>query len=178
MRKLGGILQAYDTPPHYVEALLREMRDQLVLAEGTYSFEPCNGRGAISRLLPAYVLTNDINPRMKADFHFDATRQQEWRRMTRERGKPFWTITNPPFKHIIPILRCALAYSHNVAMLFRLSFLEPTKDRVELLQDHPPDRLIVLPRYRFKGTGTDSVTCAWGIWDRSETGAIRVAERP
>jgi hypothetical protein len=50
-------------------------------------------------------------------------------------------------------------------LLLRLSFLEPTFERQDLLIDNPPDAMIVLPRYSFTGDGkSDSVTCAWMVW--------------
>jgi hypothetical protein len=37
------------------------------------------------------------------------------------------------------------------------------------LAEHPPTKLIVLPRISFTGDGkTDSVTCAWYVWERGE----------
>jgi len=59
-----------------------------------------------------------------------------------------------------------------VAMLLRLSFLEPTakvNPRGPWLAECPPSRLIVLPRCSYTGDGrTDSVTTAWMIWLRGD----------
>ncbi len=45
----------------------------------------------------------------------------------------------------------------------RLSVLEVCKGR-ERIELYPPDRMIVLPRIKFRGQSTDKVTCAWMIW--------------
>ena len=64
-------------------------------------------------------------------------------------------------------------------VLLRLSFGEPTIDRQEL---PPCTELHILPRYRFRGKGTDSVTCAWHVWLRGPDGwiqrGVRVSPRP
>lgn len=66
-----------------------------------------------------------------------------------------------------------------VAMLLRLSYLEPTKDRGHWLNDHPPTQMIVLPRISFTGDGkTDSVTCAWMIWHKQGKGTITIERNP
>jgi hypothetical protein len=65
-------------------------------------------------------------------------------------------------------------------MLLRLSFLEPTRERGPWLAANPPDLVIVLPRISFTGDGkTDSVTCAWMIWDKDiKDRGIVVSPRP
>jgi hypothetical protein len=132
-------------------------------------FECCNGQGHISRYLNNPI-TNDITT------GFDATNHMYWNDIN---PKPDWTVTNPPFSSAIKILYNAVHYSTlGVAFLLRLSFLEPTKDRVRFLSEKPPNKLIVLPRYSFSGDGkTDSVTCAWMIWDKSDESFIKIAGR-
>ena len=51
-----------------------------------------------------------------------------------------------------------------VCMLLRLSFLEPTKSRRDLLTAYRPDVLILPRRPVFDGRGTDSITSAWFCW--------------
>jgi hypothetical protein len=56
-----------------------------------------------------------------------------------------------------------------MAMLLRLSYLEPCENRASWLVEHPPAKLIVFnprPRFRADTGGTDSVTSAWFIWHR------------
>jgi hypothetical protein len=155
-------LDFYETPPHYIAALLGE-----VSVYGRI-FEPCAGEGAIADALrkdPAIrcVETNDIDEARDTDYHFDASEPY-----------PFsvdfdWTISNPPFSNELAILQEALNFCERVAFLARLSFLEPTEDRAHLLESTPPARVIVLPRYSFRPNDegkkqTDSVTCCWLVW--------------
>ena len=171
----------YETPPHYVDALVRafpELKSSLNLI-----FEPCVGKGAISDNF-ANTLTNDIDPKRQADYRMDATDGKVWRvaRAYARREQQFlYVVTNPPFNQAADILRQALKECPGVmiAMLLRLSFLEPTKARRDLLERHPPSSIIVLPRYSFrlndKGErATDNVTCAWMVWNREAMPRIRI----
>lgn len=152
----------YETPPHYLAALLGEV------AVFGRVFEPCVGDGAIAsrlRELPSVrrVLTNDLDPQRAADTHADARHAQAWP------TNLDWVVTNPPFADEVAILEQALEAAPNVAMLARLSFLEPAEDRSGLLEAQPPHRIIVLPRYSFRLNDagkrqTDNVTCAWVVW--------------
>lgn len=156
-------LDFYETPPHYIAALLGEVN------VWGHVFEPCVGDGAIAnalRKLPAvgHVTTNDIDRNREADSHGDAKVL-----VSSAYGKFDWWITNPPFGEELPILENALDRCDNVAFLARLSFLEPTEEREYFLEQHAPDQVIVLPRYSFRPNDagkrqTDSVTCAWLVW--------------
>lgn len=151
----------YPTPAWMTEVLLRRCHVFDVL-------EPCAGDGAIANVLRARgitVWTNDIDPSRKTDWNVDATVPLFWENM-RALGSHFWTVTNPPFnlaEHIVPL---AVGIGLPVAMILRLSWLEPTDSRQRFLEKHPPSRLIVMPRHDFRGNGaTDSVTSAWMVWD-------------
>lgn len=161
----------YATADWMVEELLRR-----VTPFGAV-FECCAGAGDIAEPLRRRghrVITNDLDATRACDSADDARNTWLW-----ERTIPDWTITNPPFKVATPIVENALRYSRaGVAMLLRLTWLEPTRDRADLLGRCPPTKLIVLPRYSFTGDGkTDSVTCAWMVWERKATGTISVAPR-
>ncbi len=156
-------LDFYETPSHYIAALLSEVN---IFGR---VYEPCVGEGAIAeavRALPSVrkVYTNDIDYKRKADTHRDARLAYAG-----EKGEFDWQVANPPFSDELPILENALDQSPNVAFLARLSFLEPTEDREHFLQTNPPQQVIVLPRYSFRLNDegkkqTDSVTCAWLVW--------------
>lgn len=167
-------LDQYETPPHYIEALL----DVIGPVQGVV-YEPCVGTGCISRALTdAVVFTNDIDPAIEADTHFDAAEDGEaWGTLGYD-----WIITNPPFKQELAILQQALRWGRQVAFLARLSFLEPTVEREPFWQDHPPTGLIVLPRYSFRNNdagerATDSVTCCWLVWQEGHLPCLSVARR-
>lgn len=152
--------------------------------------ECCAGDGAIADALGAMgspvgtIYRNDIDHlQPHLDFTIDAADPQSWDDF---HYRDFdWTVTNPPFSHAAQIV--PLAYEHSVfgvAMLLRLSYLEPVEDRGAWLNDHPPTTLIVLPRISFTGDGkTDNVTCAWMVWEKESashaiTQRIIVAENP
>lgn len=153
----------YPTPSWATSELLKRIHVRGVV------LEPCVGKGDIARVLLkdqgiVAVPTNDLDRAHQADSHFDATDSRSW-----GFGTPIdWVVTNPPFTVAHKIL--PLAYQHarvGVAMLLRLTYLEPCEGRAAWLAEYPPDHLIVLPRISFTGDGdTDSVTCAWMVWSK------------
>lgn len=150
----------YPTPGWATVELLKRIE------AGGVVLEPCVGEGDIAAELArdprfALVLSNDLDRRHDADSHEDATDPAWWKRV----GDVDWVITNPPFTVAADVLKLAHKHAGNVAMLLRLSFLEPCEGRAAWLEEHPPSDLIVLPRISFTGDGnTDSVTCAWMVW--------------
>ncbi|MGR3277108.1 hypothetical protein ACSYAD_18560 [Acaryochloris marina NIES-2412] len=148
--------------------------------------EPCAGHNAISDVLDGYerisiVLSTDllwpIGPGRTTN---DATDPQYWE----EAPKVDWVVTNPPFsvaEKIIP-----LAYEHadkGIAFLLRLSYLEPCNDRKLWLKDHADQMkqvIVVSPRIRFRSDtkGSDSVTCAWFIWDKRFSWSVHGLHNP
>lgn len=156
-------LDFYETPIWQTEVLA-----QHVNIKGT-CFEPCVGNGKIIEALSypgsnahRQWFTNDIDRERKADCHFDARTIEAWPLTPRD-----WTVSNPPFNGAAEILQHALAHSRvGVALLLRLSFLEPTMKRAVLLHRYPPSLLIVLPRTRYNpdSDSVDTVTTAWMIW--------------
>lgn len=159
------VFDYYPTPAWMTLALLRRVSVFDVL-------EPCSGENAIADVLRAnglQVTTNDADPSRPAATHLDATQRETWERLSPRpyrHGCPFWTVTNPPFSLADALVPLAVEHSIKVAMLLRLSWLEPTAARQRFLAVHPPSLLIVLPRHSFKGNrSTDSVTSAWFVWD-------------
>lgn len=149
----------YPTPAWMTLALMRRVSLFDVL-------EPCSGADAIVNAIGRkhVVLTNDIDASQPAHWNFDATTEAAWNNF--DLRKPFWCVTNPPFNLADRIVPLAVAHCPAVAMMLRLSWLEPTAARAPFLKAHPPTRLIVMPRHDWRGTGaTDSVTSAWFIWD-------------
>lgn len=100
--------------------------------------------------------------------YFDATSKYMWGNRETEKGKPDFTITNPPFALAHKILPLAYEYSkYGVAMLLRLSYLEPCKNRAVWLAEHPISKIISIPRISFTGDGKkDMVATAWFVWDK------------
>lgn len=100
---------------------------------------------------------------------FDATKASYWKNTA---FKADWIVTNPPFKEAITILD--YSYSHankGVAMLLRITFLEPTVNRSAFLKNHSDNlvRLIPVnprPKFRADTKSTDSTTVAWFVWNK------------
>ena len=157
---------AYYTPPWQTALLLSHQPSSGRVVE------PCCGDGASVRLLRGAgcaVTTGDSDPAVAPDRVGCATDPAAYTGAD-------WSVTNPPYRMPVcrDIVTTAVAAARvGVAMLLRLTFLEPTRHRHPRgpwLADHPPDRMIVMPRTSYTGDGkTDSVTTAWLIWLRDGT---------
>lgn len=168
----------YATAPWMTRALLRRLSSGWWV--GGSVMEPCVGDGAILRAIPENAdinwVTNDIVARdpMVPEFLLDARNRESWQRF-QDFDHLASCITNPPFDVAFDIAE--QAYGHvdlGLALLLRLSWLEPTDDRGPWLAAHPPTSLVVMPRHDFRGNGkTDSVTSAWFIWDKNGCGFAR-----
>jgi len=158
---------AYFTPEWAIKALLER-----VDVTGKV-LEPCAGSHVITNVLRenkniTEVVTNDISVEYSQDHYTDACNKTIY-----STNKYDWIITNPPFNKALEIVRNSVESGSSVAMLLRISFLEPTFDRSEFLDKNAPDYMLVLPRISFTGDGkTDSATCAWMMWykDRHQEG--------
>jgi hypothetical protein len=163
-------LDFYETPAFMTLSLLNfapDLRGRVL--------ECASGRDAIVRVLDWYggfeIFTNDIDPLHPSQTHFDATEESYWL----EQAPPVdWVISNLPFGVTWPIAKFALAHaSKGLVLLQRKTWLEPPKsadnaERAQWLHDHTPTRWIGEPRYSFRGSGSDSVSCYWMIWDKDE----------
>lgn len=129
--------------------------------------EPCAGDGAIAHLLPN-CYTNDIDPERETDYNIDASDDPSWALL----GEWDWIVTNPPFNQATNILRNAWQNSRvGIAFLLRLSYLEPCKDRRDLLRQTSDNLRYLIPvnprpKFRSDKKGGDNVTVAWFIWKK------------
>ena len=159
----------YYTSSKLVEQLLIKYpisKDKVIL-------EPCNGKGHISNYLIQQryqVITNDIDKETDSHFYFDFTDlNEEFKNvLSRNCGT---VITNPPFNVANKILENCLDIVDEVIMLLRLSFIEPTKDRKDLLNNYKDNLVKVItfnprPKFRSDTKSTDSVTVAWFIFNK------------
>jgi hypothetical protein len=164
----------YPTPTELTTGLIDKLFPQITL--GKHWLECSDGHGAISSVLKVEkpflkIKTNDLFPPdgRTPDFQLDATDPQSWEQF----GRTDWVITNPPFKVTEQILPLAWENAkRGVIMLLRLSYLEPCGGREQWLRensDHLRQLIVVNPRpqYRVDTDGTDSVTSAWFVFDRS-----------
>lgn len=149
-----------------IDVLLEHVRPA-----GTF-LEPCVGAGDIARYLPGPVHTNDIVRTVAADTYLDATDPASWKQFP----AADWVVSNPAFN--IAHLIVPRAYDHarvGVAMMLRLTWLEPCDNRASWLKEHPLTEQHVLPRFSFDGSGsTDSVTCAWMVWIKGRPPAVYI----
>jgi hypothetical protein len=171
-------LDAYQTHISVTNALFDNI--EFEYTAGYKICEPCAGQGQMAsvirqRMPLSVVVTNDID-RQYGNHNYcgDATdpRSDVWFAKHYE-----WTITNPPFSKAIEVLENALEHSNHVAMLLRLSFLEPTRRRASLLAD-PKRKIFAImplnPRPSFTDDGkTDSVTVAWVVWKKNWLGGVK-----
>lgn len=173
-------LDAYYTPPEATRALLRHW-GQYPLEGLTHVLEPCAGHGDIARVLRGAgwsVATNDLDVRCPSETHLDATRPDYWPSAPTS-DSPTHIVTNPPYREADTLVPLAVQTGATVAMLLRLSWLEPTRARAAFLEASPPDQLIVLPRLSFTGNGRcDNVTSAWFVWHRLGLGPAGIAVVP
>lgn len=153
----------YETPSWMTRSLLHFHP----AIKWTRVLEPCSGRNAIANVLRAdgkcIVRTNDIDERQPADWHQDATDPSFWKHVG---GEFDYIVSNTAFNVAFAVMVHALpAARKGMALLLRKSILEPTEQRGEWLSKHPPTRIIGLPRHSFRGTGSDSQSCDWLIWE-------------
>lgn len=161
---------AYFTSRALTEHLLRRASVEIA---GTV-LEPCVGTGQMAAVLRQnglHVETCDIDPVYRPDHVLDMTRIENWRGFA-----PDWIITNPPFSDAPQILPLALERARvGVAFLLRLTYLQPTGNRADWLQDqadHMTQLLVFgLPRPGFlpNPRATDAVTTAWFVWQKSHS---------
>jgi hypothetical protein len=160
-------LDAYSTPVWATQQLLKKypyIKGEIL--------EPCSGTGEMAEVLNTvgFVFTNDIDPKMHSDKHLDARFPALYKHLEQVGRKPRWIVSNPPYNVGFDIVQQAVSNCQvGAAFLLRISFLEPTLTRGQWWVQNPPTNLIILPRISFTADGkTDSVTCAWIIWSKSQ----------
>lgn len=155
----------YPTPGWMTRALLHHHPIRSSGAHVPYVLEPAAGDGAITRVLETQgclVDENDLDPRHQRLYQFDARGPELWNFRSWD-----WVISNLPFNVAFEIVQHAVQHATiGCAFLLRKTWLEPTDDRGPWLQAHPPTRVIGMPRYSFRGTGSDSVSCDWFVWEK------------
>jgi hypothetical protein len=161
----------YETPCEVTLALLDAERLPRIL------FEPCCGRGAITRILRA--LGHTVHSRDIVDYHSpdqDAGGQDFLLASELPSGTEA-IVTNPPYQFANEFVAHAIEFCPLVVMLLRLAFLEGTK-RTPILEGAHLARVHVfrnrLPAMHRDGwTGPKASTAtpyAWFVWDRLHSG--------
>ncbi|HEY9824878.1 MAG TPA: hypothetical protein V6D19_05480 [Stenomitos sp.] len=159
----------YPTPAQLTKELLKRVE-----ISGTV-FECCAGDGAIAKELEencliTKVITNDIDSNRKCDLNADASLSIYWNKYF---GSCDWVVTNPPYKDVAPRI-VPLAFEHcriGIAMLLRLSYLEPCTNRGDWLEKHKKFMTDIIifgqPRPSFTNNGkVDTSTTCWIVWQK------------
>lgn len=158
----------YFTPPWATLALMNYLGGRL---RGTI-WEPCAGQCHIANVLRDAghsVVATDINPHESLDDGAHNFLHDEAEIVTDSR--PNWIVSNPPYRWgpytATDFVRHALEIAvDGVAMLLRLSWLEPCEERVDLFRSDPPKDLLILPRVHYLGApGSNNQTSVWCIWE-------------
>lgn len=164
-------LDKYRTPKWMTEAF----KESFPAIGGGLLIDPCCGDGRMVDALQDRfneLVCNDIDQTEPKCLHLDATTKLFWDaasvtgtfdHLVANPDSRIWVITNPPFAHAAEIAQRALSVTSNVALLLRMTWLEPRPNRM-WLGEHPPDHMLVLPRGSFTGGGEDMVSCAWYVW--------------
>lgn len=170
--------QLYETPACATQALLKHQKLPAQI------WEPCAGRGAISRLLTAdghHVWASDIADYAGHDgdvfpgIDFFSTNQHP--------DNCQCIVTNPPFKDGDRFVRHALTLVHRVVVLMRLAAVEGST-RSDLIDGHLTmlwigiQRLPMMHREGWKGRHASQATpFAWFVFDQKKRGRAFKAER-
>lgn len=169
-------LDRYYTPESATEKLLKYMGSRI----SGIVWEPCCGADMIGRVVRRHpgverVILTDVDP--------DSAREEHHDFLANEHSADFydWIVSNFPYS--IPygngtatatdFTRIALANSSDcgLAALYRLSWLEPCKEREDIFRDHPPTDVLILPRVHYiNAPGSNNMTSAWVIWDPAREG--------
>ena len=159
---------AYYTPDWVTDVLMESIPKDF-WGKNPVILDPCKGTGTMKTRIEEHLNVKNY-PASDIDqgHRFDATRDAYWDALVE---KPDWVITNPPFNCATPILRHSLMNSERgVAMLLRLSYLEPCDNRFQELTGWDDNLRFIMPlnprpRFRQDVKSTDSVTSCWLVWD-------------
>jgi hypothetical protein len=159
----------YPTPEKLITAWLKE--NQILMSLNDRIFDGCAGEGVFQQVLEkggyTNVFSSDITQPAPEGYGSiaDVTDEDYWEFLDQTRGVD-WFITNPPYTLATTILRLALKYARRgVILLLRSSYIEPCKDRRDVLLTLD-ETTIVNPRPRFRSDtkGSDSSTVGFFVW--------------
>lgn len=170
----------YETPPEAMFTLL-------ALEEFTATvFEPACGRGAISRMLEAFlygVVLADINDYGTADSNGELQAVRDFLASQPDERGSYDIVTNPPYGDVLNafVAHALRVYQpRKMALLLNLNFLcgFADDDRNFVMDDCPPARVYVFKRrlpmmHRdgWEGNKASSrMNTAWFVWERDEAG--------
>lgn len=180
-------LDRYYTPESATEELLKYMGARI----SGVVWEPCCGADMIGRVVRKHpgikrVVLTDVDPDSAREAHFDFIGPYWVNDFQGLPGSPEWASVDfdwilSNFPYSIPydngtatatdFTRRALEMDCGLAALYRLSWLEPCKEREDIFRDYPPTDVLILPRVHYiNAPGSNNMTSAWVIWDPAKRG--------
>lgn len=164
-RQSADPLERYDTPAWITRALV----EYGSLSANERVLEPMAGAGAMVHVLNERVRAVhafDIEPRRNDIAQADAFGPDGLDAYSAD-----WSVvTNPPFSRAAELWRAGCSF-RRLAMLVRITWLERCADREDV---DDPKRVLVLPRPKFVGKGSDSATVVWACWGEWAPGIVRL----
>ena len=176
-RTMIATAKRHKNDAYYTSASLTKVLTNNVKLSTGGIFEPCAGKRHISDELAkqGYIVTStdleDAGNHPYGGQPVDATTREFWEWWSAD-NEIAWTVTNPPFNAAPDILPHALEYSSiGIAMLLRVTYIEPCKNRAQWLIENADQMTHVIPvnprpKFRADRKGTDSATLAWFVWDK------------
>lgn len=168
-RQSADPLERYDTPDWCTRALIQHGP-----VSGGCVLEPCAGAGAMVDVLReagCVVAAFDIEPRREDISPVDTLTPGFFEQIAATHGTDISLVSNTPFSLAASYQRRGQMF-RRTALLVRITWLERTRDRADIPD---PVRLIVLPRPKFAGKGSDSATCVWACWGDWQPGIVRLS---
>lgn len=188
-------LDRHYTPEWATEELVKYMGARIHGAV----WEPCCGADMIGRVLRAQTginayLGTDVDPEARSGFWERAAIDgiERWREAKKApldflqwESLPSgitWIISNPPYTiaysahangkaTALDFVDKALSFGVGIAMLLRLTWLEPCKERIDFFRNTPPTDVLILRRVNFLNSDVKNMcTSAWVIWDPARRG--------
>lgn len=159
----------YPTPPNATYALLAH----LSIPKNIILWESFCGHGAISKILEkvhSNVYSTELYPDRYGIGGVDFFHAEDY-----IPKKPFWIVTNPPYKYAAESVRKAFEYgAERIIMLLRFPFLASAKSREDILENGHLMRVLLIKErvpfvpYGWEGTSSSpTYESAWFIWDRN-----------
>jgi len=156
----------FGTPTDCTEALLQNIS----CFDYEKTWEPCCGKGAISKVLKKYgstVESTDLVGRGFGQARIDFLMERDLRAPS--------IITNPPFKLADQFIVHAL---RNLNAPFLALFLKSTyfhaERRRELFYKHQPSLILAMAwRPDFIGGGAGTMDCCWFVWKRGNDSSTK-----
>lgn len=159
----------YPTPDELFQALVDrvDFKGQVL--------DPCCAHGTLTKFFYGCI-TNEPYPTedFEPDYQCDASQVAFWEAVDADGGFD-WMITNPPYdiEVLMDIIQNAFEHARvGIAVLLRLSFLEPCSDRAVWLQENRDHLVHVFPvnprpAFRKDTNGSDQIAPAWYVFNKT-----------